>query len=157
MNVHGGGEGGGGKGLGGGDEGLGGGVGGDGARGGGLLGGGCGGVGGGGVSGGSVGGDGGWLVWPSSAPAAACTLTAESTGSHCGGTALLSDRRASADGLGGVSGQKSHPHSCQPLLVQPFTVPESKRVAEGARRMWGSGPGTQRRLGKTREWGAGHK
>ena len=28
----------------------------------------------------------GWLLW--------CTLAAESTGSHCGGTALLSDRRA---------------------------------------------------------------
>ena len=110
MNVHGGGkgggegEGGGGKGLGGGDEGLGGGVGGDGAR----------------------GGDGGWLVWPSSAPAAACTLAAESTGSHCGGTALRSDRRASADGLGGGASKRSHPHSCQPSLVQPFTVPESK-------------------------------
>lgn len=127
MNVHGGGKGGGGKGLGGGDEGLGGGVGGGGARGGGLLGGGCGGVGGGGVSGGSVGGDGsGWLVWPSSAPAAACTLAAESTGSHCGGTALRSDRRASADGLGGGVSKRSHPHSCQPSLVQPFTVPESK-------------------------------
>ena len=72
-----------------------------------------------------MGGD-GWLLWPSSATAAACTLAAESTGSHCGGTALLSDRRASADGLGGGGGKKSHPHSCQPSLMQPFTMPESR-------------------------------
>ena len=80
---------------------------------------------GGGVDGGGVGGDGG-LVWPSSSAAAACTLAAESTGSHCGGTALLSDRRASADGLGDGVSKKSHLHSCQPSLVQPFTVPESR-------------------------------
>ena len=86
--------------------------------------GGEGGVGGGG---GGMAGDGG-LVWPSSATAAACTLAAESTGSHCGATALPSDRRrASADGLGGgVSKKSQHPHSCQPSLVQPFTVPESR-------------------------------
>ena len=42
----------------------------------------------------------GWLLGPSSATAAAGTLAAESTGSHCNGTVLISDRRAWAVELG---------------------------------------------------------
>ena len=99
--------------------------GGEGDGGGGLGNGGGGDGDGGGGEGDGVGGD-GWLVWPSSATAAACTLAAESTGSHCGGGVWRLDRRSSADGPGSCGSKKSHPHSCQPSLVQPFTLPESR-------------------------------